>query len=38
VPNPLAGQPGEASMNPGTPNPSAVPESFMDTPVVNGTA
>ncbi|MGA2402328.1 MAG: choice-of-anchor R domain-containing protein, partial [Syntrophobacteraceae bacterium] len=26
------------SMCPGTPNPSGVPEAFMDTPVVNGTA
>ncbi len=36
VPNPLAGQPGEPPMNPGTPNPSLVPEGFMDTPIVNG--
>ena len=38
VPNPLAGLPGEPPNNPGTPNPSLVPEAFMDTPVVNGTA
>jgi FtsP/CotA-like multicopper oxidase with cupredoxin domain len=38
VPNPLWGQPGEPSVNPGVPNPSTVPEAFMDTPVVNGTA
>jgi FtsP/CotA-like multicopper oxidase with cupredoxin domain len=38
VPNPLAGLPGENSLNPGTPNPTIVPESFMDTPLVNGTA
>jgi FtsP/CotA-like multicopper oxidase with cupredoxin domain len=38
VPNPLYGQPGEPPMNPGTPNPSMVPEAFMDTPLVNGTA
>lgn len=38
VPNPLAGQTGQAPMNPGVPNVSAVPEAFMDTPVVNGTA
>ena len=38
VPNPLAGQPGEAAQNPGTPNPTIVPEAFMDTPLVNGTA
>ena len=25
-------------MIPGTPNPSLVPEAFMDTPLVNGTA
>ena len=25
-------------MIPGTPNPSIVPEAFMDTPLVNGTA
>ena len=35
--NPLAGQPGQAPMNPGVPNVSAVPEGFMDTPVINGT-
>ncbi|MCP8968583.1 fibronectin type III domain-containing protein [Ectobacillus ponti] len=38
VPNPLAGQPGQGAMNPGVPNVTAVPEAFMDTPVVNGTA
>ncbi len=39
VPNPLFGTtPLEASVNPGTPNPSLTPESFMDTPLVNGTA
>lgn len=41
VPNPLydpVNAPWEGSQNPGTPNPSIVPEAFMDTPVVNGTA
>jgi FtsP/CotA-like multicopper oxidase with cupredoxin domain len=38
VANPLFGQPGEPSQIPGTPNPSIVPEAFMDTPLVNGTA
>ncbi|MFJ5715865.1 fibronectin type III domain-containing protein [Neobacillus sp. NPDC093127] len=38
VKNPLAGQEGQAPENPGTPNVSWVPESFMDTPVINGTA
>lgn len=38
VANPYFGQPGEPEFIPGTPNPSVVPESFMDTPVVNGTA
>lgn len=38
VPNPLAGQPGQNSLNPGIPNPTVVPEAFMDTPLVNGTA
>lgn len=38
VDNPLYGQPGQPPKNPGTPNVSAVPEGFMDTPVVNGTA
>jgi FtsP/CotA-like multicopper oxidase with cupredoxin domain len=38
VPNPLWGQPGEPAQNPGTPTPTIVPESFMDTPIVNGTA
>ncbi|MBI5376969.1 MAG: putative Ig domain-containing protein [Candidatus Schekmanbacteria bacterium] len=38
VPNPLFGtDPVEPPENPGTPNPSLVPEAFMDTPVVNGT-
>jgi FtsP/CotA-like multicopper oxidase with cupredoxin domain len=41
VPNPLytgaAGSP-EGPVNPGTPNPSLVPEGFMDTPLINGTA
>ncbi|MEH7075447.1 fibronectin type III domain-containing protein [Neobacillus drentensis] len=38
VTNPLADQPGQAPMNPGTPNISTTPEAFMDTPVINGTA
>jgi len=39
VPNPLVGTtPLEGPVNPGTPTPSIVPESFMDTPVVNGAA
>ena len=39
VPNPLYGViAGEPPFNPGTPNPSVVPESFMDTPLVNGAA
>jgi FtsP/CotA-like multicopper oxidase with cupredoxin domain len=38
VPNPLAAQQGQAPMNPGVPNVTAVPEAFMDTPVINGTA
>ena len=38
VSNPFAALPGEPPMMPGTPNPSLVPEGFMDTPVVNGTA
>jgi FtsP/CotA-like multicopper oxidase with cupredoxin domain len=41
VPNPLynpANAPWEPQNNPGTPNPSIVPEAFMDTPVINGTA
>ncbi|HEY3317567.1 MAG TPA: fibronectin type III domain-containing protein [Coriobacteriia bacterium] len=38
VPNPLAGIAGEGPQNPGTPNPTIVPEAFMDTPLVNGTA
>ena len=41
VPNPLfdpVNAPWEGSQNPGTENPSIVPEAFMDTPVVNGTA
>ncbi|MCZ7402398.1 MAG: multicopper oxidase domain-containing protein [Candidatus Methanoperedens sp.] len=37
VPNPLSGTaPQEGSLNPGTPNPSIVPEAFVDTSVVNG--
>ncbi len=41
VPNPLCNPtcpPGENSMNPGIPNPSIVPEAFMDTSVINGNA
>ncbi len=41
VPNPLypsATNPLEGPVNPGTPNPSLVPEGYMDTPLVNGTA
>jgi FtsP/CotA-like multicopper oxidase with cupredoxin domain len=39
VPNPYAGTaPWEPPMNPGVPNPSIPGESFMDTPIVNGTA
>ena len=39
VPNPLAGTTAlEGPFNPGTPTPSIVPESFMDTPLVNGVA
>jgi FtsP/CotA-like multicopper oxidase with cupredoxin domain len=30
--------PSEGPISPGTPNPSLVPEAFMDTPLVNGTA
>jgi FtsP/CotA-like multicopper oxidase with cupredoxin domain len=40
VPNPLypsATNPMEGPNNPGTPNPSIVPEGYMDTPLVNGT-
>jgi FtsP/CotA-like multicopper oxidase with cupredoxin domain len=37
VPNTLFGNPGEPAVNPGVPNPSTVPEAFMDTPLVNGT-
>jgi FtsP/CotA-like multicopper oxidase with cupredoxin domain len=38
VANPLYGtSPTEGPTNPGTPNPSLVPEGFMDTPLVNGT-
>ncbi len=38
IPNPLyPGTPGEPPYIPGTPNPSIVPEAFMDTPLVNGT-
>jgi FtsP/CotA-like multicopper oxidase with cupredoxin domain len=40
VPNPYynGGLNGEPPMIPGTPNPTIVPEAFMDTPLVNGTA
>ncbi len=38
VNNPYFGSPGEPPMMPGTPLPSSTPESFMDTPVVNGVA
>jgi FtsP/CotA-like multicopper oxidase with cupredoxin domain len=38
LPNPLAGNPAQYAFNPGTPNPTIVPEAFMDTPIVNGTA
>ncbi|VVB54878.1 Laccase [uncultured archaeon] len=41
VPNPLCNPtcpPGENSMNPGIPNPSIVPEAFMDSSIVNGNA
>ena len=38
VPNPLYGQVGQPAQNPGTPLPTIVPEAFMDTPLVNGTA
>jgi FtsP/CotA-like multicopper oxidase with cupredoxin domain len=39
VANPLAGTTAlEGPYNPGTPTPSIVPESFMDTPLVNGVA
>jgi PKD repeat protein/FtsP/CotA-like multicopper oxidase with cupredoxin domain len=38
VANPYFGQPGEPPMIPGTPNPSAAGEAFMDTPTVNGVA
>ena len=39
VTNPYYGtSPVEPPMIPGTPNPSIVPEAFMDTPIVNGTA
>jgi FtsP/CotA-like multicopper oxidase with cupredoxin domain len=39
IPNPLFGaaHPNEPPMIPGTPNPSIVPEGFMDTPTINGT-
>jgi FtsP/CotA-like multicopper oxidase with cupredoxin domain len=40
VPNPLypsVTNPLEGPNNPGTPNPSIVPEGYMDTPLVNGT-
>ncbi len=35
-PTPLTCPPGENPQNPGTPNPSIVPEAFVDTTVVNG--
>jgi FtsP/CotA-like multicopper oxidase with cupredoxin domain len=38
LPNPYAANPGEPPEIPGTPNPSLVPEAFMDTPLVNGKA
>lgn len=38
VANPLAGNPGQPAVNPGTPTPCIAPEAFMDTPIVNGTA
>lgn len=38
VANPYFGAPGEPPLAPGTPRPTQVPESFLDTPVVNGTA
>ena len=38
VANPYFGQPGEPPMIPGTPNPSAVGEAYMDTMLVNGVA
>jgi FtsP/CotA-like multicopper oxidase with cupredoxin domain len=41
VPNPYynpAAAPWEPPVIPGVPNPSGTPESFMDTPIVNGTA
>jgi FtsP/CotA-like multicopper oxidase with cupredoxin domain len=37
LPNPYAGLPGEPPDIPGTPNATLVPETFVDTPVVNGT-
>ena len=39
ITNPYFGtSPVEPPTIPGTPNPSIVPEAFMDTPIVNGTA
>ncbi len=39
LPNPYAGQsPEEGPVIPSTPNPSIVPEGYMDTPPVNGVA
>jgi FtsP/CotA-like multicopper oxidase with cupredoxin domain len=38
VDNPYFGAPGEPPKIPGTPRESLVPEAYMDTPVVNGTA
>ena len=37
VPNPYYPAVGEPPVIPGTPNPTIVPEAFMDTPLVNGT-
>jgi FtsP/CotA-like multicopper oxidase with cupredoxin domain len=37
-PFPCTTSPGISTTCPGTPNPSGVPEGFMDTPLVNGTA
>ena len=37
IANPYAALPGEPPVIPGIPNPSGVPEGFMDTPLVNGT-
>lgn len=37
-PNPYKNNPGEPPFIPGIPNPSLVPEAFVDTPVINGKA